>query len=80
MLLSEMQNKDVVNVIDGSIIGHIIDLEIEPNSGQIYSIWIKSYCNVLNIFAKGERYNLGWDQIVKIGEDVIIVNYPYATN
>jgi YlmC/YmxH family sporulation protein len=80
MLYTDIQNKDVINVLDGSLMGSVVDLEIEPNSGQIFSIWIKSYCNVLNIFNKGDRVNLAWDQIVKIGEDVIIVNYPYATD
>jgi YlmC/YmxH family sporulation protein len=80
MLYTDIQNKDVINVLDGSLMGNIVDLEIEPNSGQIFSIWIRSYCNVLNIFNKGDRVNLAWDQIVKIGEDVVIVNYPYATD
>lgn len=79
MLLSEIESKDVVNVHDGSIIGQIVDLEIEPNSGQIYCVWIKSNCGGINLFGKGEKYKLGWDQIIKIGEDVIIVNHPYST-
>lgn len=79
MLLSDIQEKDVVNVLDGSIIGHICDLELEPNSGQIFSVWIQAY-GILNIFGKGEKVCIGWDQIIKIGEDVIIVNYPFQTD
>lgn len=79
MLLSEIEEKDVVNVIDGSIIGSIVDLEIEPNSGQIYCIYIQLNIGFLNLFQRQNKVILGWDQIVKIGEDVIIVNYPYAT-
>ena len=79
MLLSSMQEKDVVNVLDGSIIGNICDIDLEPNSGQIFSIYIQP-SSFFNFFGKGEKVCIGWDQIIKIGEDVIIVNYPYSTD
>ncbi|HEY8436901.1 MAG TPA: YlmC/YmxH family sporulation protein [Haloplasmataceae bacterium] len=79
MLLSTMQSKDVVNVLDGSIIGYICDLDLEPNSGQIFSIYIQPN-GIFSFFSKKEKICIGWDQIIKIGEDVIIVNYPYPAD
>lgn len=76
MLLSEMELKEVINVVDGVIIGFITDLEIEPNSGQIFSIFIQARLGLGNFFSKRECIRIPWDQIVKIGENVIIVNYP----
>ncbi len=76
MLLSEMEIKQVINVVDGVIIGFIIDLEIEPNSGQIFAIFIQERLGLGNFFAKRDCIRIPWDQIVKIGENVIIVNYP----
>ncbi len=76
MLLSEMELKEVINVVDGVIIGFIVDLEIEPNSGQIFAIFIQQRLGLGNFFSKRECIRIPWDQIVKIGENVIIVNYP----
>lgn len=76
MLLSEMEVKEVINVVDGVIIGFIVDLEIEPNSGQIFAIFIQKRLGLGNLFSKRECIRIPWDQIVKIGENVIIVNYP----
>ena len=76
MLLSDMQEKQVINVLDGVIIGFIIDVEIEPNSGQVFAIYIRERLGLGNIFGRRECIRIPWDQIVKIGENVIIVNYP----
>lgn len=33
MRLSDLQNKDVVNIVDGKLVGNIIDVSIQANSG-----------------------------------------------
>ena len=39
MRLSDLQNKDIVNIMDGKNIGSIIDVKIDENSGEtIFSI------------------------------------------
>ena len=76
MLLSKLESKYIINVIDGTTIGNIVDLEIEPNSGQIYSIYIQPYTGVFSLFRKNNLIKITWDQIVKIGVDAILVNYP----
>lgn len=81
MLFSQIAAKDVVNVINGEILGNVNDLEIEPNSGQIFCIYIDRRFGLLNsLFGRREQIRIPWDQIVKIGEDVIIVNYPKSTH
>jgi YlmC/YmxH family sporulation protein len=77
MLLSCIQNLEVINVVDGRNIGNIVDMEIEPISGQILCIYVEICSGLFNLFNKAEKIVLNWEQIVKIGEDVIIVNYPY---
>lgn len=79
MLLSCIEDKDVVNVVDGKKIGFVCDLEIEVNSGKIFFIYVQTISRLLNIFSKDEKIKIPWDQIIKIGEDVIIVNYPCCT-
>ena len=35
MKLSDLENKDVVNMMNGKNIGHIVDIKINPSTGGI---------------------------------------------
>ena len=41
MKLSLLQKKDVINISDGTKIGNIIDIKIDPYSGKIDSLVIE---------------------------------------
>ncbi len=75
MLVSELREKPVVNVVNGSELGLVVDLVIEPLQGRIISLIVKPAFNVLQIFRKQTDIIINVNQIVKIGEDYIIVNY-----
>lgn len=74
MRLSELQNKSIVNLIDGKDIGNIIDLEIDENGNSIGLIVEKHRFLLSNLSSKKE-FLIKWKYIEKIGEDVILVNY-----
>lgn len=74
MLLQDLQSKDVVNVVDGSKLGKVVDLEIDATNGKILHLIIGNNTRLLNFFTGSTNVNLRWDQIVKIGGEVIIVN------
>ena len=74
MRLSDLQNKDVVNVLDGKNIGNIIDLKINEINGSIESFIIEPNKNFFSFFNRGADTEINWQSITKIGEDVILVN------
>jgi len=73
--ISDFQVKDVVNVADGKKLGNIIDLEIDQTNGNIISVILTKPTKGLNFFNKEEEIAIPWSEIVKIGEDVILVRY-----
>lgn len=73
MRLSDLQNKDIVNIVDGKNIGNIIDVNIDEQSGNILSFIIEPSKNFLSFFNKGKDTEIKWNSIAKIGEDVILV-------
>jgi YlmC/YmxH family sporulation protein len=77
MCLSELQNKDVVNITDGKRIGTIIDARIEDSSGKIIALVIQSKKGVFGFLSNRPELEVFWDQIVKIGEDIILVKLNY---
>ena len=74
MRLSELQNKNLVNVSNGKNIGNIIDVNIDYHSGNIKSFIIESKGSILTFLNKDNDMEVKWNDIQKIGEDVILVN------
>ncbi len=76
MRLSELQNKDIVNVSDGKNIGSIIDVKIDSETGNILSFIIEPNKSFFK-FARGNNTEINWKSITKIGEDVILVKMGF---
>ncbi|NLM63018.1 MAG: YlmC/YmxH family sporulation protein [Mollicutes bacterium] len=72
MRLSELQDKDVVNVNDGKKIGNIIDIIISSD-GKMNGLIIEKTKFLISMFSTRDEIEIKWDQIEKIGEDVILV-------
>ncbi|ATH95374.1 hypothetical protein ACH95_16165 [Bacillus glycinifermentans] len=73
MNISEFQVKDVVNVSNGKKLGSIGDIDINVTTGKIQAIVIGGTGKVFGFFGKEEEIVIPWRNIVKIGEDVILV-------
>ncbi len=72
MKLSDLQSKDIINVNDGKCIGNIVDVSIDDNGKAIVLI-VEKYKFFTSLF-KSNVIEVKWDQIKKIGKDVILVN------
>ena len=73
MRLSDLQNKDVVNIVDGKLVGNIIDVQIQANSGAMETLIVEKSKLFVSLFSNKNEIEIRWDQIEKIGEDVILV-------
>jgi len=73
MRLSDLQAKMVINVKDGKHLGTIMDAELNENGEIIYfSIMPKRLFR--RLFKSEPDVNVTFKQIIKIGEDVILVD------
>lgn len=70
---SDLTQKEVINIIDGKRIGLITDLEVDLRKGKINAVIIPDAGRFMGIFSKEHDFEISWDQIKKIGEDVILV-------
>ncbi|GAB7387649.1 YlmC/YmxH family sporulation protein [Bacillaceae bacterium] len=71
--ISEMQTKDVVNVLDGRKLGQINDLELDLRHGRIEAIIVPGPGKFFGLFGGGNDIVIPWKNIVKIGKDVVLV-------
>ena len=73
MNLSDLQNKDLINIIDGKKIGNIIDARFNIETGIIEKLVIEPTKSFFSL--KNNSLEINYQDINKIGEDVILVNY-----
>lgn len=73
MRLSDLQKKDVVNITDGTKIGKIIDIKID-SKGNMDGLIVEKSKFIISMFTSSGEIDIKWNQIEKIGEDVILVN------
>ena len=75
----ELKSKQVVNVIDGKQLGHIVDLVINSNCAKIVGLIVPGTKSGINFFKSTENLFIPYQNICKIGEDVILVEV-YSQN
>lgn len=69
----ELRCKEVVNVVDGKRLGHIVDIVFDVNCCQICGLILPCHKGFWNVFKSGQDIFIPFSQICKIGEDTILV-------
>ena len=73
MKLSDLQEKDVVNINDGRKIGRIIDAEVDM-LGKIIYLVVDEKRGIKSFLSNNSDVNITFDKIKRIGTDVILVD------
>lgn len=72
---SELKMKDVIDIKRGKKLGFIDDVEIDLEQGRVKAFVIPAHSyKFLSFFSKKQNLVIMWDEIKKIGEDVILVD------
>lgn len=72
MQLSELQLKEVIDITSGKKIGVIVDVSVDSD-GRIRSFTLEERRGRKFMPSK-EEYELLWNQIIKFGDDIILVD------
>jgi YlmC/YmxH family sporulation protein len=78
MRLSELGDKEIVNLANGSRHGQLANAELlfDENQGSIKAILVPDFRGKMNFFGSKDFLQLPWEAIRKIGEDIIIFDAP----
>ena len=69
----ELRCKEVVNVVDGKRLGHITDVVFDLQTAKITGLVVPGNKSFWNVFKSGTELFIPLSQIVKIGEDAVLV-------
>jgi len=71
MHLSDLQTKEIIDITTGRRMGVIIDIIIE-SSGKIKSLVLQE--KRVKKFKSLDEYEVTWSEIIKIGDDIILID------
>lgn len=70
----DMIEKDVINIKNGEVLGRFDDVEIDTKAGKISAFYIEEASKFMGMLGKSKSRKIKWEEILKVGMDVIIVN------
>ena len=71
MKLSELQKKDIIDINSGIKVGNIIDVLVD-DTGKIISLLVDRNFG-FNFFSNRGEMEVNYKDIIKIGEDVVLI-------
>lgn len=74
--ISELKEKEVINIKNGRRLGLISDIDINLDDGVIETVILPGQNSILSFFRKNNDITIPWSYIRKIGVDVILVDIP----
>ena len=69
---SELRQKEIINISDGKRLGFASDVEINMETGYVEAIIVPMENRFLSVFSKEGDLILPWEDIKKVGIDVIL--------
>lgn len=74
MRLSDLGDKEIVNLANGSRHGQLANAELlfDERTGKIKAILVPDFHSRIGFFGNKDYLQLPWNSIRKIGEDIII--------
>lgn len=79
MRLTDLQDKDIVDIETGKLIGKIIDISLN-DTGLLENLIVFKTKFFISLFSTKKEIIVNWKQIEKIGEDVILVRLNTSEN
>ncbi len=71
--ISDFRQKEVINVSSGARLGFVTDAVIDEASGSVKALIVPQRGKTLGVFGKETEYEILWENIRKIGEDIVLV-------
>ncbi|MCL2696397.1 MAG: YlmC/YmxH family sporulation protein [Clostridiales bacterium] len=71
----DLRCKEVINILDGTRLGFVNDVEIDIACGHVVAIVVPGPARFLGLFGRGDDYVIPWEFIKRIGDDIILVDY-----
>lgn len=73
--ISDMHEKEVINICDGTRLGFVDDLEVDTCTAQITALIIRGSSRLFGLMGRESDIVIQWKDIEVIGDETILVNF-----
>ena len=73
--ITDMHEKEVINICDGTRLGYVDDVEVDTCTAQIVSIVICGHNRLFGVLGREPDIVIHWKDIEVVGEETILVNF-----
>ena len=73
--ISDMRQKEVINIYDGRRFGFICDVEFSVDDGRIEAVVVPAESRLMGIMGRSDGISIPWSSIKKIGDDIVLVDF-----
>ena len=71
--ITDMHNKEVINVCDGHRLGYVDDVEVDTCTAQLVAIVIRGSSKCFGLLGRQEDIVIGFKEIEVIGDETVLV-------
>ncbi len=72
---AELRNKEIINISNGCRMGYVCDIEFDLEKGKLEALIIPRKSGFWGIFTRQDDYVISFENIKKIGDDIIFVDF-----
>lgn len=74
--ISDLQERQIVNIADGKCLGNIKDIELNILDGSIQALVLPGAGGFWNLLQNQGELLIPWQKVVRLGVDVVLVDMP----
>ena len=72
--ISDLRDKEIINICNGARLGYVVDVEVDVTSGRVISLVASGECR--SLFGTTEEVVIPWECVERIGDETILVRAP----
>jgi YlmC/YmxH family sporulation protein len=74
--VSDLRDRDVININDGKRLGIIGDVDLDLENGTIRAVILPGPGGFMGVIGRKNDLFIPWEKVKKVGIDTILVDYP----
>lgn len=74
MRVADLHYKEVINISNGHRLGFVSDIDMDQATGRVRALVVPGPYRFLGLFGREADYILPWESIIRIGDDIILID------
>ena len=71
--ISELRDKEVIDISGGSRFGYVGDVEVDLETGQVKALVVPGRLRFFGLLGREKDHVFPWSAVRRFGEDIILV-------